>query len=105
MALTAKGSRRIVVDGITYRWRVRKKPTYSQVLVESRLLLAVEHATVSGTTLVVALPQSHPNSWLSNEVAAVLPSDVENYIRAALVAGWQPTKSGKTFRLSATVEA
>ena len=28
MAIGRKGSRRIVVDGTTYRWRLRRRPTY-----------------------------------------------------------------------------
>ncbi len=28
MALNKKGSRRIIVDGIEYRWRIRRKPSY-----------------------------------------------------------------------------
>lgn len=30
MALVRKGSRLITVDGVTYRWRLRGRPTYDQ---------------------------------------------------------------------------
>ena len=30
MAIPIKGSRRIVVDGTAYRWRIRRKPTRIQ---------------------------------------------------------------------------
>ena len=46
MALTKKGSRSIVVDGVSYRWLVRRKPTYDQFVLRSRLLLAAERADV-----------------------------------------------------------
>ncbi|MFJ8473641.1 hypothetical protein [Kitasatospora sp. NPDC094011] len=44
MALVKKRSRHIVVDGVTYRWRVHHKPTYAR---------ATEDATTPGTTPVV----------------------------------------------------
>ncbi len=100
MSLASKGSRPIVVDGVAYRWRVRKKPTYGQALEQSRLLLAVELAEAPGATLVIELPQVHPSNWLGSEAVPVLPSDVMRYVREALAAGWQPTKPGKTFCLS-----
>ena len=53
MTLMKKGSRLIVVDDVTYRWRVRGKPTYCQGLGWSPLTYAVELAADPGTTLVV----------------------------------------------------
>jgi hypothetical protein len=32
MALGRKGSRTIVVDGVAYRWRLRRRPTYSRAV-------------------------------------------------------------------------
>lgn len=43
MALVRKGSRRIVVDGTVYRWRLRGRPTYFQGLAWSPCTFAVEH--------------------------------------------------------------
>jgi hypothetical protein len=34
MTLPRKGSRPITVDGVAYRWIVRRKPSYSQGIVE-----------------------------------------------------------------------
>lgn len=44
MALVRKESRRIVVDGTAYRWRLRGRPTYFQRLSWSPYTFAVEHA-------------------------------------------------------------
>ncbi len=33
MALVGKGSRRIVVDGTVYRWRLRDRPTWASKLM------------------------------------------------------------------------
>ncbi|MEV5310112.1 MULTISPECIES: hypothetical protein [unclassified Streptomyces] len=41
MALGRKGLRRIVVDGMVYRWRLRRRPTYSQALCWSPCTYAV----------------------------------------------------------------
>jgi hypothetical protein len=48
VALVRKGSRRIVVDGTVYRWRLRGRPTYDQGLAKSPCTFAVEHADTPG---------------------------------------------------------
>ncbi|GAB2938560.1 hypothetical protein GCM10027075_43760 [Streptomyces heilongjiangensis] len=58
MALVRKGSRRIVVDGTPYRWRLRGRPTYFQGLAWSPCTFAVEHADTPGA-LVVTIDQPH----------------------------------------------
>ncbi|PWI20246.1 hypothetical protein DI272_01270 [Streptomyces sp. Act143] len=94
MALVKKGSRHITVDGTTYRWRLRGRPTYCQGLVWSPLTYAVEHAETPGTTLVVITGRPHPDNWLGAPVDPVLPSGVADSIRAALAGGWTPEKPG-----------
>ncbi|TXS41315.1 hypothetical protein EAO75_41800 [Streptomyces sp. uw30] len=49
MTLVRKGSRRIVVDGTAYRWRMRGRPAYVQGLAWSPCTFAVEHADTPGT--------------------------------------------------------
>lgn len=97
MALLKKGSRRLVIDGISYRWRVRNRPTYCQANGWTRLVLAVERADISGGKLMVKLPQAHPDNWFGEEVVAVLPSHVACYVRQALSMGWQSDRPGKPF--------
>ncbi|MFC9633323.1 hypothetical protein ACFTY8_29655 [Streptomyces mirabilis] len=92
-------SRRIVVDGTAYRWRLRGKPTYVQSLAWSPCTFAVEHADTAGTTLVVTTDQPHPRNWIGREAEPVLPSGVAAAIRLALRDGWAPTASGSSFRL------
>jgi len=99
MAIPKKGSRRIVVDGASYRWRVRGKPTYSQANTWAGLNLAVELEDVAGSILVVRLTQPHPSNWMNAEAPPVLPSEVERLIRLALVQGWNPRQHGDTFHL------
>lgn len=99
MALVRKGSRRIVVDGTAYRWRLRGRPTYCQGLVWSPCTYAVEHADTPGTTLVVTTGQPHPSNWIGREAEPVLPSGVAAAVRLALRAGWTPTAPGSAFYL------
>ena len=97
MALVRKGSRRIVVDGIVYRWRIRHKPSYCQGLAWTSLNYAVEQVDSAGTVLVVKTGQPHPSNWVNAPMAPIRPADVANDIRAALSRGWSPSCPGKPF--------
>ncbi|GHH37432.1 hypothetical protein [Lentzea cavernae] len=97
MALARKRSRRIIVDGTVYRWRVRHKPTYCQGLAWTPLSYAVEHFDSAGTVLVVKTSQPHPSNWINAPTAPVRPADVANSIRTALAAGWSSSCPGKPF--------
>ncbi|MFD7708029.1 hypothetical protein ACFV6E_34720 [Streptomyces sp. NPDC059785] len=99
MALVRKGSRRIVVDGTAYRWRLRGRPTYSQGLAWSPCAFGVEHADAQGMTLVVATDQPHPGNWIGREAGPVRPSRVAAAVRLALREGWTPTVQGSAFHL------
>ncbi|MEU9977331.1 hypothetical protein [Streptomyces sp. NPDC051014] len=99
MGLVHKGSRRIVVDGMVYRWRLRGRPTYFQGLAWSPCTFAVEHADTPGATLVVTTDQPHPSNWIGHEADPVLPSGVAASVRLALREGWTPTVPGTAFRL------
>ncbi|MFI6334298.1 hypothetical protein [Streptomyces sp. NPDC050535] len=99
MALVRKGSRRIAVDGISYRWRVRGRATYGRGLAWCPLAYAVEQDETSGTTLVVTTNQPHPSNWFGIPARAVLPAEVAATIRTARAKGWTPEKPGIPFRL------
>ncbi|GGW68543.1 MULTISPECIES: hypothetical protein [Streptomyces] len=99
MALVRKGSRRIVVDGTVYRWRLRGRPTYFQGLAWSPCSFAVEHADTPGMTLVVTTGQPHPSNWIGREAEPVTPSGVAAAVRIALREGWTPTAPGSAFHL------
>ena len=98
MALNTKGSRAVVVDEVTYRWSVRRKPSYGQLLGEANLVFAVELPDVPGQMLVVDTGQVRADAaLLADESAAVTPSRVACAIRLALAAGWTPDKPGSPF--------
>ncbi|GIH01365.1 hypothetical protein Pma05_79370 [Plantactinospora mayteni] len=99
MTLVIKGSRRITVDGVTYRWSIRRRPTYCQALGWSPLTFVVERAERPGAVMVASLPCAHPGNWLGIPSQPVLPGTVAVGVRQALVAGWQPSRPGPAFEL------
>lgn len=99
MTLRAKGSRRITVDGVSYRWHLRGRPTYSQGLCWSPCTYAVEHLEHPGATLVVNTNQVHPANFLGRPSAPILPSDVARSIRLAVERGWHAESPGPPFLL------
>ncbi|MFV0134711.1 hypothetical protein ACLGIH_16000 [Streptomyces sp. HMX87] len=103
MALGRKGARRIVVDGTAYRWRLRRRPTYSQGLAWSLCTFAVEHADTPQSTLVVTTDQPHLGNWIGYEAKPVLPAEVAQAIERALREGWTPTAPGSPFHLDLSV--
>jgi hypothetical protein len=100
VTLASKGSRRIVVDGLAFRWLVRPRPTYCQALGWSPLTFVAELFDGSGAVLVVALPYAHPGNWLGLPTTSVRPAIVAAGIRKALAAGWHPHRPGAAFTLS-----
>lgn len=73
MAIGRKGSRRIVVDGTTYRWRLRRRPTYDQALCDRPCTYAVQHADNPGTILVVITNQPHASNWFERRAQQCCP--------------------------------
>ncbi|MEU4114891.1 hypothetical protein AB0F71_10400 [Kitasatospora sp. NPDC028055] len=98
MALVKKGSRRIVVDGVEYRWRMSRKHWCCDIDA-STLGYVVEDAARPGTTLVVETgrPEQPEPQLMPAEV--VLPAEVAAGIRAARSQGWTPTAAGSPFQL------
>lgn len=94
MALPQKGARSIVVDGVTYRWHVRGRPTYDQALGWSTLSFAAELAACPGATLVVRTPYAHPSNWVGLLATPIVPALVAAAIRSALAQGWHPEAPG-----------
>ncbi|XVQ85160.1 hypothetical protein ACQP2K_41210 [Microbispora siamensis] len=102
MAIPVKGSRLITVDGVAYRWRIRRKPTYRQAIGEGPLTFPVEPAEGPGRMLLVSLPFSRPDAWVGERTTAVRPALVAAVIRMALYRGWDPRQAGRAFALDVT---
>ena len=100
MATRKAGSRNLVVDGIAYRWRIRRRATSLQSDYGGGTLhIAVELAEQPGAVLVLYTDRPHPADWGTKEVTPIRPSDVAKWVREALAAGWLPSQPGPQFRL------
>ena len=98
MAIPKKGTRKIIVQGITYRWLIRRKATYMQSdYGVGRLHVAIEHAENPGTTLLIVTDRGHPRDWGTKEIVPVTPQDISNWIIEALELNWQPEEKGSPF--------
>ncbi|MGX4735126.1 hypothetical protein [Kitasatospora griseola] len=98
MALARKGARRIVVDGVAYRWHVSRRHLCCDY--EGHTLgYVAEHATRPGATLVVET--GRPARLYPDLAPAdlVLPREVATGIRTARARGWTPTEPGSPFTM------
>jgi hypothetical protein len=100
VAMPSKGSRLITVDGRPYRWRVRKRPTYSQGIAQSPLSFAVEAAHGRGAVLVVTAPVAHPGNWMGDLSGAVTPAVVAVMVLQARSDGWRADQAGPAHHIS-----
>jgi hypothetical protein len=102
MTIQQKGSRRIQIDGVQYRWAIRDRPTYMQAIGQSNLSVAVEQVDAPHCILRLVLPAVRRDNWLLQVGYVVLPSDLSRWIPKALRAGWHPHQRGAgfEFRLS-----
>jgi hypothetical protein len=99
MSIPKTGSRRIVVDGVTYRWRIRPRPTNNQGDLGTWMTVAVQQVAPAGSVLVVAVPYTRPDASANHRPGVVHPSSVAEYVRQAIRAGWHPAATGKPFNL------
>lgn len=100
MGIPRKGSRPICVQGINYRWLVRKKATYSQVDYGIGYLhVAITLEENQGTVLVIFTNHKHPLDVVAKEIIPVIPSIVSSWILEALNLGWQPENDGSQFHV------
>jgi len=104
MAIAGKGSRRIVVDSLPYRWLVRSRPTYVQALAQAKMTFAVDLENGGQSTLLVTVDAVRPGNWVGEESSPVTPSVVAQVIRQALAQGWSPTVRGGAFELTYEME-
>lgn len=93
MSLPKKGSRTIEMEGSTYLWRIRKKPTYSQKLGTPMLVAIQRIEPLALSVLVVNCAVSRPNNVLSPHQTGITPAMVRDMIDEALKAGWRPEAS------------
>jgi len=95
MAIPKKGSRKIVVDDVIYRWRIRWKPTYDQDCHDHCLCAAVELYENPQNVLHIAFSWARYNKlYPPFELEPVTPKHIEAAVKDALKEGWSPTGTG-----------
>ncbi|MGB7712832.1 MAG: hypothetical protein WBL95_25395 [Microcoleus sp.] len=98
MSIPKQGTRKIIFDGESFLWLIRRQAIYTQENC-GNLHIAVEHAEVPGSVLVILTDRPHPQCWGTNEVKPVTPSDAAQWIQQAVQLGWQPQRSGIPFEV------
>ncbi|MEP0266500.1 hypothetical protein [Dokdonia sp.] len=99
MAIPKKGSRKISVDNVVYRWMIRRKYKSADDL----LMVAIEKEEHGKTILYVITDFLRPDGAFQKigtvSQGIITPKDIENYIRTALLKGWKPENNGSEFVL------
>lgn len=99
VALSKRGSRRIEVDGVAYRWRLRGRPTEGQRRGHTPLIVAIAAEVGPGPALIVRHFLAHPGNTVGRHAEAVTPREVAALIREGIRAGWEPARPGPAFEL------
>ncbi len=99
MTIPKRGSRRIVVDEVAYRWRMRRRPTADQRSGRTPLLVAISAEEGPGPTMVARLHRPHPRNERAHYSEAVTPAEVARLIREGRELGWDPLRPGPQFTL------
>jgi hypothetical protein len=99
MAIRKIGSRRITVDDVAYRWRIRRRATYGQECFRGTLQVAVELADHPSSVLLILTAAPHSRNCFAEKFIQLTPRDIVEWIRKAIQSGWNPSEPGPQFRL------
>ncbi len=102
MAIPKKGSRKVTVEGESYRWVVGKRVAFQNADYGlGKFNVAIESIGGAGATLLI-LAERHmqPGDWGTIEVEPITPSDVSRWISTAIQKGWDPRVDGQTLRFN-----
>ncbi|GAA4959476.1 hypothetical protein [Actinoplanes utahensis] len=95
MSPAKKRTRLITVDGVVYRWRVRRRPAH-----QGPLSFAIERADRRGTILIATTPGTRPTEWMGTATPPAVPDLVATLIRQARDRGWHPDDPGPALPLT-----
>lgn len=96
MAIPKKGTRRIVIDNVVYRWLL--KFSKSAEFMKS-ITIAVQPEPSPASKLIIYPIAVDVNYVDYNRGEPFTPKVVEHLVRSAFDAGWQPLDSKETFYL------
>jgi hypothetical protein len=101
MAFRKTGSRRIVVDGVTYLWRFNHRPSRGAWDGCTGCTVTVQQAARVGSVLSIRYAEHHPTVaavW-RGPILSVRPAQVASAIRRAKAAGWRAEDPGPGFTI------
>ena len=104
MSMGKRGSRLITVDGVLYRWSVRRSAQFEAPGPTSTLTVIVESTADLRHPLKVVVPPLPTDDWLHGPGHVVMPKQVAAWIRRACVEGWQSNHRGGVHHLRVTLE-
>lgn len=97
MTIPKRGTRRVRFGETYYDWRIRKKPTDSQLVGDTPMLLAIQASEDVPRCVLVVKVCTRPDNLRFPHQTAVVPGQVRDMIRLALAAGWKPLVAGPQF--------
>ncbi|QLQ31494.1 MAG: hypothetical protein HZT40_07690 [Candidatus Thiothrix singaporensis] len=98
MSIPKKGSRALIIKGVSYRWRIRQKPTYCEGTFISGFSIAVERVDQpSQCILLLKSDFPRPDNWFTQVSQSITPKMIAASIEEALIHGWQPENAGSAF--------
>lgn len=95
--IAKKGSRRVTVDGVAYRWVYPRKPTKAQR--DGGSIRIPVCAEAGGATLLVELDSPHSKNCVQRYGLSITPGAVAAWVRQARGEGWVPGRSGPQHRM------
>lgn len=95
MAVARKGTRKIIVDGKEFVWKL----TFNWEEFERLMLVTVELLESPASKLLVYPIRLSVNFVDFNRGQPITPKTVESFIRQGLSEGWQPEIKGPVFVL------
>ena len=99
MSIPKKGTRKIFVAEEPFIWLIRRQA--QAYYCDTHFHVAVEHAQVAGSTLIIITDQLHPDGLIAQSaIISVMPSDVRRWIEQALLMGWLPQQAGKPLEVA-----
>lgn len=98
MAIPKKGSRTVTVDGVRFRWRIRRQPTYCEGAFACHFSIVVERSEPpSRCVLLLKAAFPRPDNWLGHAAGTITPRMITASIKHALSNGWKPEQAGSAF--------
>jgi hypothetical protein len=96
MSMPRTGARSIVVDGVSHRWRIRRRATYSQEMGWSPLTISVQVVDPAARgVLVTDCVVSRPDTVMEPHQTGVTPAMVADMIREARARGWDGRRASR----------